>query len=79
MTFSILLWLIGLPDEHGRVQILDIHTASLRENNKLASDVSIQGLAHETKNFSGAELEGLVRAATTTAMHKLVKVGFLTN
>lgn len=66
---------ISLPDEHGRVQILDIHTASLRENNKLASDVSIQGLAHETKNFSGAELEGLVRAATTTAMHKLVKAG----
>ena len=56
------------------MQILQIHTASLRECDKLDSDVDLDVLAVETKNFSGAEIEGLVRAATTTAMNKLVKV-----
>lgn len=64
----------GLPDEHGRVQILNIHTAKIRENKKLAQDVDIDELAAETKNFSGAEIEGLIRAATSTAMNRLIKV-----
>jgi vesicle-fusing ATPase len=63
-----------LPDENGRVQILGIHTAKIKENGKLASDVDIAELAASTKNFSGAEIEGLVRAATSTAMNRLVKV-----
>ncbi|KAL3854358.1 hypothetical protein ACJMK2_013631, partial [Sinanodonta woodiana] len=52
---------IGLPDESGRVQILNIHTATMRKNNKLASDVDIQEIAALTKNFSGAEIEALVK------------------
>ena len=69
---------LGLPDENGRAQILKIHTARMRENNKLASDFDIAELASATKNFSGAEIEGLVRAATSTAMNRLVKVCHLT-
>jgi len=65
---------ISLPDENGRVQILEIHTARLKNSNKLAPDVNIRELAAQTKNFSGAEIEGLVRAANTTAMNRLVKV-----
>ena len=65
---------INLPDEHGRLQILDIHTFKLRENKKLAPDVSLQELAGSTKNFSGAEIEGLCRAAIATSMNRLVKV-----
>lgn len=64
---------IGLPSEEGRLQILNIHTARLREHNKLENDVKLARLAALTKNYSGAEIEGLVRAATTTAMNKLVK------
>jgi len=69
--------LLGLPDEHGRMQILNIHTAKIRENKKLAHDVDIDELASETKNFSGAEIEGLIRAATSTAMNRLIKVSEL--
>ena len=70
-NFSLLL---GLPDENGRLQILEIHTAKLQEAKKLAVDVDLKYLAAETKNFSGAEIEGLVRAATTSSMNQLVKV-----
>jgi vesicle-fusing ATPase len=50
---------IGLPKEEGRVQILNIHTAKMRSNGKLGKDVDIEELAKITKNFSGAELEGM--------------------
>ena len=65
---------IGLADEPGRVQILNIHTARMRQYEKLDPDVDIPQLAKQTKNFSGAELEGLVRAAQSSAMNRLVKV-----
>ncbi|KAM8825507.1 vesicle-fusing ATPase isoform 3-T3 [Synchiropus picturatus] len=64
---------IGLPDEKGRVQILTIHTNKMRSFNLLAQDVDIKELASETKNYSGAELEGLVRAAQSTAMNRHIK------
>ncbi|XP_059180895.1 vesicle-fusing ATPase-like [Centropristis striata] len=64
---------IGLPDEKGRVQILQIHTAKMRLHDLLAGDVNIPELAVETKNYSGAELEGLVRAAQSTAMNRHIK------
>ncbi|KAK3790596.1 hypothetical protein RRG08_066307 [Elysia crispata] len=64
---------IGLPDEHGRGQILNIHTETMRSHDKLAPDVDLAELAGLTKNFSGAEIEGLVRAAQSTAMNRLIK------
>ncbi|XP_017290456.1 vesicle-fusing ATPase isoform X2 [Kryptolebias marmoratus] len=64
---------IGLPDEKGRVQILNIHTCKMRSFNLLSGDVDIKELASETKNYSGAELEGLVRAAQSTAMNRHIK------
>lgn len=65
---------ISLPDEEGRVQILNIHTASMRKKGYLESTVSINAIAAQTKNFSGAELEGLVRSATSFALNRKVNV-----
>jgi vesicle-fusing ATPase len=70
---------IGLPDQNGRLQILNIHTARLRENKKLSADVDLQEFSEITRNFSGAEIEGLVRAAMSFAMNKYIKVELLFN
>jgi len=63
---------ITLPDEEGRVEILNIHTKSMRTKGYLDPAVSMPDLAGRTKNFSGAELEGLIRSATSFAMNKKV-------
>jgi len=47
---------IGLPDEKGRLQIFDIHTKKMRENNLIDKDVDLQKLAKLTKNYTGAEI-----------------------
>lgn len=61
---------ISLPDEHGRVQILNIHTSEMRQNGVLADDVDVEEIAKLTKNFSGAEIAGLVRSATSFALNR---------
>lgn len=66
---------IYLPDEEGRHQILGIKTKKMRDNGALASDVDLHKLAKLTKNFSGAELEGLVKSATSFALSRHIKVG----
>lgn len=74
ILFTMPLFPVGLPDEKGRLQILSIHTNKMREFKLLALDVNLKELATETKNYSGAELEGLVRAAQSTAMNRHIKV-----
>ena len=49
---------IGLPDEKGRLQIIKIHTKKMRDSNYLGDDIKLEDLATQTKNFSGAEIEG---------------------
>jgi vesicle-fusing ATPase len=66
---------ISLPDEHGRLQILTIHTAKMRDNGVMDRDVNLGELAGMTKNFSGAEISGLVKSATSFAFSRHVKVG----
>ncbi|KAI9142196.1 P-loop containing nucleoside triphosphate hydrolase protein [Paraphysoderma sedebokerense] len=66
---------ISLPDEKGRVQILKIHTSKMRGNDMLAPDVDLGEIALLTKNFSGAEISGLVKSATSFAFNRHVKVG----
>jgi vesicle-fusing ATPase len=66
---------ISLPDEAGRAQILKIHTTKMRTNNVLEIDVNVEELAKLTKNFSGAEINGLIKAASSFAFNRHIKVG----
>ena len=65
---------ITLADEKGRVEIFNIHTKKMRDSNRLSPDVSIAELAKRSKNFSGAEIEGLVRAAQSHAFNRHVNL-----
>lgn len=66
---------ISLPDEAGRLQILNIHTGKMRNNGVMDDDVDLAELAALTKNFSGAEIGGLVKSASSFAFNRHVKVG----
>ncbi|CAM6128015.1 unnamed protein product [Calypogeia fissa] len=63
---------IGLPDEKGRGQILQIHSSKMKQSSFLSDDVNLVHLAARTRNFSGAELEGLVRCAASFALSRQV-------
>lgn len=63
---------IQLPDEAGRLEILNIHTKKMREKGYLSKDVKLPDLAARAKNFSGAELEGFVKAAASYALNRKV-------
>ncbi|XP_073008096.1 vesicle-fusing ATPase isoform X2 [Typha latifolia] len=69
---------INLPDENGRLQILHIHTNKMKENSFLAPDVSLEELAARTKNYSGAELEGVVKSAVSFALNRQISMDDLT-
>lgn len=68
---------INLPDEGGRLQILNIHTANMRDNKLMDETVDLQILAANTKNFSGAEIAGLVKSASSFAFNRLINANNL--
>jgi len=70
---------IGLPDVKGRIQILNIHTKNMKASNRITTDVldRLPDIAERTKNFSGAELEGLVKAASSYALTRCVDLNNL--
>lgn len=57
---------VGLPDEKGRVDILNIHTTNIKD--RLAQDVNLIEIAKLTRNYTGAELENIVVSATSFAI-----------
>jgi SpoVK/Ycf46/Vps4 family AAA+-type ATPase len=59
---------IGLPDVGGRRDILGIHLAKAMSSGHVAADVDLQAIAEATANFTGAELEGLIRDVNSLAM-----------
>jgi len=54
---------------------LQIHTSRMSTNSFLGRDVDLAELAARTKNFSGAEIEGLVKSATSFALNRQVGIG----
>mmetsp|Transcript_12020 Transcript_12020/g.25396 ORF Transcript_12020/g.25396 Transcript_12020/m.25396 type:complete len:769 (-) Transcript_12020:514-2820(-) len=67
---------IGLPDTKGRLQILNIHTRNMKTAKRITSEAikRLPELAEKAKNFSGAELEGLVKAASSFALARCLDV-----
>lgn len=65
---------ISLPDEKGRVEILKIYTRGMMTNGRLSADVDVSELARKTVNMTGAELEGLVRTATSYAISREISL-----
>ena len=59
---------VTLPDEPGRLQIFNIHTKKMRENKILADDVDLANLAKITKNYTGADIESMVKLACSNAL-----------
>jgi transitional endoplasmic reticulum ATPase len=57
---------IPAPDEESRLEILKVHTKKV----PLAKDVELEGLSKSTANFSGADVEGLVREAAMNALRR---------
>lgn len=62
---------IGLPDLEGRKQIFRIHTEKLNKS-KMVKDIDYDVLANLTENYSGAEIESVVKRASTNALHELL-------
>ena len=70
---------VNLPDEKGRLQIFNIHTKKMRENKVLDDDVDLPKLAKMTKNYTGADIESMVKLATSNALSQGINYGKSSN
>jgi transitional endoplasmic reticulum ATPase len=59
---------IPIPDRHGRLEILEIHSRGM----PLAEDAAIPHLAEITHGFVGADLEALCREAAMICLRRLM-------
>ncbi|MDQ3477633.1 MAG: CDC48 family AAA ATPase [Pseudomonadota bacterium] len=59
---------VGVPDEQGRREVLEIHTRGM----PLASDVDVPELARRTYGFVGADLAALAREAAMEAVRRIM-------
>lgn len=64
---------IKLPTEEGRKEILNVHLSKLIETKK-SVDIDILELAKLTINFSGADIVGLINAATSRALFRNIDI-----
>ncbi len=60
---------IHLPDEKGRFDILQIHTKKMNNKNYL-NNVKLDEIADLTKNYTGAELESVVKTAVSYSISR---------
>lgn len=67
---------VGLPNEAGRQDILNIHATNVKD--RFASDVDLDVIAKRTKNYTGAELQQLVTSATSFAITREIDMNNLT-
>ena len=60
------LFSVDLPNENERKKILEVHLRK-RDNGRLNPSIDLDKLSRETENFSGSDLEGIVKEAVETA------------
>ncbi len=65
---------VPVPDEKGRLQILNIHTKSM----PLDKSVNLKDLAMETDGYTGADIESLVREAAMLALRENIDIDKVT-
>lgn len=67
---------VDLPDRSGRQQIIDIHSGQLRERGcvdiEALAALRSGALAAATEGYSGAEIAGLLRSASSFALERYV-------
>jgi vesicle-fusing ATPase len=59
---------VGVPCETGRLEILRVHTHDMRSNGLLADNSNLPQIAALTRNYTGAEIEGVVKSAQSHAI-----------
>ncbi|AFU57477.1 AAA family ATPase, CDC48 subfamily [Candidatus Nitrososphaera gargensis Ga9.2] len=59
---------IGIPDEQGRLEILQIHTRGM----PLTEDVDLAAIARVTHGFVGADLEALSKEAAMRSLRRIL-------
>ena len=59
---------IGIPDDKGRFEILQIHTRGM----PLTEDVNLQSIARVTHGFVGADLEALSKEAAMRSLRRIL-------
>ena len=65
---------ISLPNEEGRKQIFHIHLKKIVDAKALGDDVSIDELSRLSKNYTGAEIAGLIRDAMGYALRRKLQI-----
>ncbi len=61
---------ISLPDESGRKEILLIHTKKMNSTGHMDSSINLDEIAVNTKNFTGAEIESVVKTSVSYALSR---------
>jgi len=64
---------IGLPDQKGREEIFKIHAKELIEEQHLDTAI-IHGLTKRMANFSGAEIESVIKNAKTLVLRRHIDI-----
>ena len=68
---------VSLPTRQGRRDILEIHMRTMTERGHVARDVNIDQLAEMAEGFTGAEMEGIVKAGASFALERALSSGNL--
>jgi vesicle-fusing ATPase len=65
---------VKLPTFEERIEIFEIHCTKMILSGGMSSDIDLRHLAGKTSNYSGAEIEGVVKSAVSYALSRGITV-----